>query len=650
MSAARPRRAEGRDGHAPPAAGDGAPPPPLRRGRRRRQRRDDRDRGDRGGVDPQVSGRSFPSGPRSRSPARRTARRSRSPTTSPTASPPSRPRRSGRGPPRAGRSTASCPRPGPPAPPPGGVPSRDAGRGQARDAAPGGGRGPRLRRRERRPLRDASGPSAARAPATAWLADRRRGRPADGPGQPRGRCSGRASTSSTGDPAKALDLLTEAYAALDTAASNGSRRRRSTRSASRRAAGLDRLYGVVPVAAATVISFADAKTPFDIGAMILGPGGVAVRARPGDEVGLSDRPPDEERRRRSSAEGTNAAGGVEGGPEAPGARRDRRPRSSSTTQNVLWRWRPADDEGRRDDDEGPGLERGGWGDDIRRSGRSSATPAPGLYNLYVVDPSEQQILVYYPGQRRQRASRRPRVDRLAVARDVSKVDATVHRRRHLRRRRRRRSSGSSTAGPRAGIGRAELPDTLLRDAPHYSLLASASDKRTGSIYACDKPNARVVAIDKAKGTYLAQYRLAGNARAGRTCAGCTSSWPARTRRRRWSGPTRTASSRRSWRPSPTPPPPALRRPGRPGRPRPASGAARRLAAGLRPAVIPLRDANPVRRTPIITIAIDRRLRRGLRLHPGRRGQPGHRGRRQAVRDVGRRPGQARRGAGRRATT
>ena len=48
---ARPRRAQGRDGHAPPAVGDGAPPPALRGGRRDRQRRGDRLRGDRGRAD-----------------------------------------------------------------------------------------------------------------------------------------------------------------------------------------------------------------------------------------------------------------------------------------------------------------------------------------------------------------------------------------------------------------------------------------------------------------------------------------------------------------------------------------------------------------------------------------------------------------------
>jgi hypothetical protein len=43
------------------------------------------------------------------------------------------------------------------------------------------------------------------------------------------------------------------------------------------------------------------------------------------------------------------------------------------------------------------------------------------------------------------------------------------------------------------------------------LIASPSDKRVGILYGYDPANARVVAIDKAKGDYIEQYRLAGGA-------------------------------------------------------------------------------------------------------------------------------------------
>ena len=52
-------------------------------------------------------------------------------------------------------------------------------------------------------------------------------------------------------------------------------------------------------------------------------------------------------------------------------------------------------------------------------------------------------------------------------------------------------------------------DTLLRPAPTYTLVSGATERRVSTVYAFDRPNARIVAIDKEKGTYVAQYRLAG---------------------------------------------------------------------------------------------------------------------------------------------
>jgi hypothetical protein len=52
-------------------------------------------------------------------------------------------------------------------------------------------------------------------------------------------------------------------------------------------------------------------------------------------------------------------------------------------------------------------------------------------------------------------------------------------------------------------------DTILRATPQYRSIASASDKRVGLIYAWDTTSGRVVALDKAKGTFVEQYRLTG---------------------------------------------------------------------------------------------------------------------------------------------
>jgi hypothetical protein len=176
--------------------------------------------------------------------------------------------------------------------------------------------------------------------------------------------------------------------------------------------------------------------------------------------------------------------------------------------NVLWRWRPANDEGVGTTTRIRVSDNAGWGDDIRAIGTFLRDASAGLYNFYVVDPSEEQVLVYYPSSD---GSGFPAdaIERLAVARDLSKVDSLYI------------DSDIFLTDDGTIVrfvdGRAEgweadpLPDELLREQPKYSLLASASDKRTGVIYAYDKANERVVAIDKAKGTYIEQYRLAGDA-------------------------------------------------------------------------------------------------------------------------------------------
>jgi hypothetical protein len=51
-------------------------------------------------------------------------------------------------------------------------------------------------------------------------------------------------------------------------------------------------------------------------------------------------------------------------------------------------------------------------------------------------------------------------------------------------------------------------DLLLRDEPRYSLISSGDARRTGLLFAYDAVNARIVAFNKADGTYHEQYRLA----------------------------------------------------------------------------------------------------------------------------------------------
>jgi len=310
-----------------------------------------------------------------------------------------------------------------------------------------------------------------------------------------------------GDPSKALDLLTGAYAALDTAAKNEVPA--STIGPLRKQAqdGLDRLYGVKPVAPATIISFADSEVPFDIGDMVVGPGNVPYvldRATKSIyRVDLGTRTA-----HLIYREGTKASGILEGAPKlmALGAARDLLVVDSA---NIMWRWRPADEAGNGTIIKVKVSNGASWGDDIRAIGTFLRVASTGLYNLYVVDPSEEQLVYYFPASDGSGFPAAP-VDRLAVARKMDKVDDLY-------------IDGDIFITDGGEIvrfvdGRAEgwaadaPPDTLLRKAPKYRLITSATEKRKGVLYAYDPTSARVVAIDKAKGTYLGQFRLAGEAR------------------------------------------------------------------------------------------------------------------------------------------
>ena len=311
-----------------------------------------------------------------------------------------------------------------------------------------------------------------------------------------------------GDPPKALELLTAAYQSLDQAADNQVPATTIRPLREQAVAGLDRLYGVVPVAAATVISFATSEVPFDITDMILGPNGVPyVLDQATKTVYRIDL-----RERTAVAlfrEGTKAAGSVEAAPKLMtfGGARDL---LIVDTANVLWRWRPADEAGAGTTTKVRVSDSASWGDDIREIGTFLRDASAGLYNLYVVDPSEEQI-VYYTAAQDGSGYPADHVDRLAVARDVSGVEDLY-------------IDGDIFITDDGEIirfvdGRAEgweadpPPDTLLRDEPVYSLITSGSEKRLGWIYGYDRENARIIALDKANGEYREQYRLAGDSEA-----------------------------------------------------------------------------------------------------------------------------------------
>jgi hypothetical protein len=306
-----------------------------------------------------------------------------------------------------------------------------------------------------------------------------------------------------GDPKKALELLSGAYRAIDAAKKANVPAKTLDPLTAQTIAGLDRLYKVVPVGAATVISFADSKTPFDIESMILGPDGVPyVLDRTTAAVYRVDL-----RTKKATViyrAKNKAAGATEGIPKI--LTTGGRDVLIIDAKNVVWRWRAKDAKGGGTTTIVRVAGAAGWGDDVRDVGTFVRDKSAGLYNLYVVDPSERNILAYPPANDGSGFPSNPQ-PRLAVARDVSKItdlyidgDIFVVEDGSILRFVGGKSEGWSTEAP---------ADTLLRDAPAYRSIASASDKRTGLIYAWDAVNRRVIALDKAKGTFVEQYRLTG---------------------------------------------------------------------------------------------------------------------------------------------
>ncbi len=197
------------------------------------------------------------------------------------------------------------------------------------------------------------------------------------------------------DPVKAEELLRDAYARLDEAAANGVPATTLRPLRTEVIEGLDDLYGVVDVAPRTAFSFEGQEQPFDLGAMVLGPDGVPyVLDRATKTVYRVDL-----RAKKATAvvrSGATVAGAKVGDPKllamgGPDV-------VVVDSKNALWRWRPADSKGKGTLARIRVAESATWGADILAIGTYVRNADDGLYNLYVLDPSEQQILRYSPAQ------------------------------------------------------------------------------------------------------------------------------------------------------------------------------------------------------------------------------------------------------------
>jgi hypothetical protein len=174
-------------------------------------------------------------------------------------------------------------------------------------------------------------------------------------------------------------------------------------------------------------------------------------------------------------------------------------------KNQLWRWRASNDAGRGTTNRVTVNGASQWGDDVLAIGTYMRNPSQNLYNLYVVDPSEQQIRAYPPASDGGGFPAKSSAW-LATARDVANmtslyIDGDMY----------ITENGvidRYTSGKSDGWDAGTPGDELLRPTSAAQIVAGAGGRNEGRIYTYDKPNARILAYDKRTGDFAGQYRLA----------------------------------------------------------------------------------------------------------------------------------------------
>ncbi|HEY3522293.1 MAG TPA: hypothetical protein VGK63_01205, partial [Candidatus Limnocylindrales bacterium] len=198
------------------------------------------------------------------------------------------------------------------------------------------------------------------------------------------------------DPSQAKQLLLDAAQNLDAAEAAGIPKSSTGSLRSQVARGLDRLAGMVDVAASVRFTF-PSKPAVDLRSLVVGSDGAAFVLDPNTKsvyrLELSGDPKSVKPQVVVKA-GMHAHGGTVA-----------EPRFLSTgakdvlvldAKNQLWRWTPSNNKGRGVVVRIPVKDSAGWGNDVRGIGTYLRNPALGLYNLYVIDPSAEQILSYPP--------------------------------------------------------------------------------------------------------------------------------------------------------------------------------------------------------------------------------------------------------------
>ena len=301
----------------------------------------------------------------------------------------------------------------------------------------------------------------------------------------------------------AEELLTEAYIAIDAAQRAGIPESRAGPVRTQIVTELDRLYRMTDVSSSALFAFPEERDT-DLRRIVKGPDGAPFVLDEGTasiyRINLAN-----ERASVIFREGRETRGATQGAPRliTVGGRH----LVMVDTRNALWRWSPANNQGDgtivRVSNVAGSSE---WGDDILAIGTFIRDPEANLYNLYIVDPSAEQVLRYSPAADGGGFPASP-TRWLSAPRDVSGVTSMY-------------IDGDIWLADSGGVLRvadgnsegweaASPEDEVLRTAPSYVLVGSGSERRAGTIYAFDGANDRLIALSQVNGAFLGQYRLAG---------------------------------------------------------------------------------------------------------------------------------------------
>jgi hypothetical protein len=308
------------------------------------------------------------------------------------------------------------------------------------------------------------------------------------------------------DPSKAEGLLKDAITQLATATGAQIATSSIAPLKAQAAAQLDRLYKMIDVVDATLFTF-PASAKVNLSAIVQGADGAPyvldkttgsvyrVDLTKGKAVAIFRK-------------GTAAKGATEAAPKllAVGGKDI----VIIDSKNVVWTWRAADAAGHGTLNRVSVIGSAEWGNDLLALGTFIRNAEANLYNLYVVDPSAQEIWAYLPAATGNLWPVAPS-KRLTPARDVSDItamfiDGDIW-----------LAEGGNILrivnGTSAGWTAALPPDALLRAAPKYQLVTSGAARGQGPLYGFDPANLRVIQLSKADGSYVNEYRIAAGSTA-----------------------------------------------------------------------------------------------------------------------------------------